>query len=97
MRVGFNKAKRYRTYKRLTKQQKNLIHKLYKKKMELHKIARTLGIKLQTVQYHIKKMQEYKKLYQEQVEKIKSSLIFSYLIMDELYTFVKNKKRRYYV
>jgi len=42
-------------------------------------------------------MQEYKQLYQEQVEKIKSSLIFSYLVMDELYTFVKNKKRRYYV
>jgi len=38
-------------------------------------------------------MQEYKQLYQKQIEKIKSSLVFSYLIMDELYTFVKSKRR----
>ena len=43
-------------------------------------------------------MQEYRELYQEQIEKLKSlSLVFSYLIMDELYTFIGNKKRRYYI
>jgi len=46
---------KYRTYKRLTEEQKNLIYKLYEEKMELRKIARTLGVELQTVQYHIKK------------------------------------------
>ncbi len=35
----------YRKYKRLTQEQK----------MELRKIARSLGVHLQTVQYHLKK------------------------------------------
>ena len=55
MKVGFNKGKKYRAYKRLTEEQKNLIYKLYEEKMELRKIARVLGVELRTVQYHLKK------------------------------------------
>ena len=55
MRVGFNKGKKYRKYKRLTKEQRELIFKLFSEKMELRKIARVLGVELGTVQYHLKK------------------------------------------
>ena len=55
MKVGFNKGKKYRPYKRLTEEQKNLIYKLYEEKMKLRKIARVLGVELQTAQYHLKK------------------------------------------
>jgi len=55
MKVGFNKGKKYRKYKRLTKEQKELIFKLFSEKMELRKIARVLGVELGTVQYHLKK------------------------------------------
>jgi len=46
MKVGFNKGKKYRKYKRLTKEQKELIFKLFSEKMELRKIARILGVEL---------------------------------------------------
>jgi len=55
MKVGFNKGKKYRKYKRLTKEQKELIFKLFSEKMELRKIARVLGVELGTIQYHLKK------------------------------------------
>ena len=55
MKVGFNKGKKYRKYKRLTQEQKEMILKLYEEKMELRKIARVIGIELGTVQYHLKK------------------------------------------
>jgi len=55
VKLGWNKGKKYRPYKRLTQEQKELIYKLYEEKMELRKIARTLGVTLRTVQYHIKK------------------------------------------
>jgi len=54
MKVGFNKGKKYRKYKRLTKEQKELIFKLFSEKMELRKIA-SFGVELGTVQYHLKK------------------------------------------
>jgi transposase-like protein len=41
--------------RRLKKEEIDLIIELYKEKMELRKIARSLGIALSTVQYHIKK------------------------------------------
>ena len=55
MRGGWNKGKRYRPYKRLTQEQKELIYRLYEEKMELRKIARSLGVQLRTVQYHLQK------------------------------------------
>ena len=57
MRVGFNKGKKYRKYKRLTQEQKEMILKLYEEKMELRKIARVIGVELGTVQYQLKKTQ----------------------------------------
>jgi len=55
VKVGFNKGKKYRPYKRLTEEQKNLIYKLYEEKMKLRKIARVLEVELRTAQYHLKK------------------------------------------
>ena len=55
MKVGFNKGKKYRKYKRLSEEQKDMIYKLYSEKMELRKIARIIGVELRTVQYHLKK------------------------------------------
>jgi len=55
MRVGFNKGKKYRKYKRLSQEQKDMIYKLYSEKMELRKIARVIGVELRTIQYHLKK------------------------------------------
>ncbi len=42
-------------YRRMSEEEKELLYKLYEKKMELRKIARVLGRSLSTVQYHIKK------------------------------------------
>jgi len=55
MKVGFNKGKKYRRYKRLSQEQKDMIYKLYSEKMELRKIARVIGVELGTIQYHLKK------------------------------------------
>ena len=49
MRVGFNKGKKYRKYKRLTQEQKEMIYKLFSEKMELRKIARVIGVELGTI------------------------------------------------
>jgi hypothetical protein len=55
MKVGFNKGKKYKKYKRLKQEQKDMICKLFLEKMELRKIARVMGVTLGTVQYHLKK------------------------------------------
>ena len=55
MKVGLNKGKKYRSYKRLTEEQKNMIFKMFEEKTELRKIARILGVELRTVQYHLEK------------------------------------------
>jgi IS30 family transposase len=52
-----NLGKKYKSYKRLTEEKKNLIFELYREKMELRKIARVLQVSLGTVQYHLKKTQ----------------------------------------
>ena len=57
MEYGWNRGKKYRTYKRLSQEQKDLIFKLYEEKMELRKIARVIGVALRTIQYHLKKTQ----------------------------------------
>jgi hypothetical protein len=51
--VGFNKGKKYKKYKRLIQEQKDMIYKLFLEKMELRKIARVMGVTLGTVQYHL--------------------------------------------
>ena len=60
MRVGFNKRKKFRIYKRLTHEQKEMIFKLFSEKMELIKIAKAIEAKLKIVQYLLKKRKEYK-------------------------------------
>ena len=55
MKTGWNKGKKYRSYNRLTEEQKNMIFKMFEEKMELRKIARILGVELRTVQYHLEK------------------------------------------
>ena len=50
-----NKGKKYRPYKRITQEDMELIFKLYEEKMELRKIARTLGRNLSSIQYQLKK------------------------------------------
>ena len=50
-----NKGKKYKKYKRLSQEEKDLIEKLYNEKMELRKIARVLGRHLRTIQYYLKK------------------------------------------
>jgi IS30 family transposase len=49
-----SEKKKY-TYKRMTKEEKKLIFKLYKEKMELRKIARILGRSLSSIQYQLRK------------------------------------------
>ncbi len=61
--------------------------------MELRNIARVLGRLLSTVQCHLKKLEEYKELYEEFIQKIKNiKLVFCYMLMDEIYTFVHKKE-----
>ncbi|QCT94058.1 helix-turn-helix domain-containing protein [Caminibacter mediatlanticus TB-2] len=47
-----------RTYKRMTKEEIELIFKLYEEKMELRKIARVLGRSLSSIQYQLRKKNE---------------------------------------
>ena len=42
-------------------------------------------------------MKETIEFYEESIEKIKESLSFEYSVMDELFTFIKRKKDKYYV
>jgi len=76
-----NTGKKYRKYKRLTEEQKNMIFKMFEEKTELRKIARIIGVELRTVQYHLeKKLKEYKELYNHFIKLLKEAkLIFSYL------------------
>ena len=99
MKAGIDKGKKYRPYKRMSDEEKEIIFKLYEEKMELRKIARILGRSLSSIQYQLgKKMKEYKELYNQFIELLKKSkLVFLYLCMDELYTFVKKKSKRVYV
>ena len=53
-----NKGKKYRPYKRMTKEEIELIFKLYEEKMELRKIARVLGRSLSSIQYQLRKKNE---------------------------------------
>ena len=50
-----NKGKKYKSYKRMSEEEKKLILKLYEEKMELRKIARVVGRSLSAIQYQIKK------------------------------------------
>jgi len=50
-----NKGKKYRSYKRLTIEKKELIFQMYEKKVDLREIARTMDVHLRTVQYQIQK------------------------------------------
>jgi len=43
-------------YHHLSKEKIDMIHRLYEEKGEQRKIARTLGILLKAVQYHLKKI-----------------------------------------
>jgi len=56
----YNKGKKFRRYKRLTQEQKEMIFKLFSEKMELIKIAKAIEAKLRIVQYLLKKRKEYK-------------------------------------
>jgi hypothetical protein len=66
MKDGTNKGKKYRKYKRISEEEKQMIFKLYEEKMELRKIARIMGRSLSSIQYQLrKKMKEYKILYNQ--------------------------------
>ena len=56
--ISINKGKKYRPYKRMTKEEIELIFKLYEEKMELRKIARVLGRSLSSIQYQLRKKNE---------------------------------------
>ena len=56
--ISTNKGKKYRPYKRMTKEEIELIFRLYEEKMELRKIARVLGRSLSSIQYQLRKKNE---------------------------------------
>ena len=58
MKYGWNKGKKYKKYRRLSKEEIRLIYKFYDEKIELRKIAKLLGVTLRTVQYHIEKQKQ---------------------------------------
>ena len=97
--ISTNKGKKYRPYKRMTKEEIELIFRLYEEKMELRKIARVLGRSLSSIQYQLrKKMKMYKELYNKFLTMLSETpIVFSYLCLDELYTFIKNKQNRVYI
>ena len=66
--------------------------------MKIEQVTKNiLGIYLNTVQYHIKKLRKYKEMYKELISSIKAKGTFIYFIIDELYTFIKRKDEKAYV
>ena len=55
-----NTGKKYKKYKRLTEEQKELIARMYEENIGQRAIARVLKVYVQTVQYHIRKLKKYK-------------------------------------
>ena len=49
------KERKYRKYKRMSEEEKELIFKMYEEKTELRKIARILGRSLSSIQYQLRK------------------------------------------
>jgi len=82
--MSANEIKKKRTYKRMSKEEIELIFKLYEEKMELRKIARVLGRSLSSIQYQLrKKMRIYKELYNKFILMLKKTpIVFSYLCLD---------------
>jgi len=56
--MSANEIKKKRSYKRMSKEEIELIFKLYEEKMELRKIARVLGRSLSSIQYQLRKKNE---------------------------------------
>jgi len=56
--MSANEIKKKRIYKRMSKEEIELIFKLYEEKMELRKIARVLGRSLSSIQYQLRKKNE---------------------------------------
>ncbi|EJF05981.1 transposase, IS30 family [Thiovulum sp. ES] len=63
-----NTIKKYKPYKRLTEEQKELIFKLHDENIGQRAIARTLGVYLRTVQYHLKKKEKLQKVTEEKAK-----------------------------
>ncbi len=61
------------------------------------KIARILGVHLRTVQHHLKKMTNTLDFYKIIIQKLNKEIKFEYTIIDELYTYIGKKIKRYYV
>jgi len=75
-----------------------MIFKLFSEKMKLRKIARVIRVELRIIQYHLKKLKEYEELYNLFLNLLKkANLVFSYLCLDELYTFYGKKDNKVYV
>ena len=84
-------------YKRLTEEQKELIARMNEENIGQRAIARVLKVYLRTVQYHIIKLRRYKEKYEELIKLKNSKVTFVYLIIDELYTFIRRKDKKAYV
>ena len=83
----------------MTKEEIELIFKMYEEKVELRKIARILGRSLSSIQYQLKKnLKIYKELYNQFINLLKkANIVFSYLCLDELYTFYGKKSNKAYI
>ena len=97
--MNSNRKYRYRSYKRMSKEEIELIFKLYEEKMELRKATRLLGRSLSSIQYQLrKKMKMYKEFYNKFIILLKkSNLVFLYICLDKFYTFYGKKENRLYV
>ncbi|MEA3228680.1 MAG: IS1 family transposase [Campylobacterota bacterium] len=92
-----NKNKKYKKYRRLTEEEKSLIFKLNEENIGQRAIARVLDVYVRTVQYHLKKIVKYKKMYKDNIKLLKENIAFVYLIIDELYTFIGKKGNKAYI
>ena len=92
-----NIHKNYKKYKRLTQEQVASIGRMYEENIGQRAIARFLKIYIRAVQYHIEKLKKYKQMYKDIINSIKSRTTFVYLIIDELYTFIRKKDNKAYI
>jgi hypothetical protein len=95
MKTGWNKGKRYRKYKRLTEEQKEMIYKMFEEKKNLGRLQEYLG-RIKNCSISLGK--KIKELYNQFIKLLKEAkLVFLYLCMDELYTFIGKKGTKTYV
>ena len=89
--------RKYKKYKNLTRDDIEKIRRMYNENIGIRAIARVFKVYVRTIQYHLNKIKNLKQEYTKDIKNKNKKKVFKYLIIDELYTFIKKKENKAYV